>query len=374
VTSIYNTLIASAFILLIVNPFLINDAGFELSYASVIGIIALQRPVYEMFSFKGWIPDRLWSITAVTIAAQVGTFPLAIYYFRQFPVYFILSNLIVIPLSSVVIYTGIAYLLISPVTMLCSWLAKFISATARIMILTVSRIEELPMSTISGISIRLIQCLLIYALIISLFLLWRNKKHNLLFISLTILFIISLTFYTRNLKCREQHMIIVYDIPGASAYDLIMDRSHVFIGDSSLINDKKKIDRFVKACWTGHLLKRSDTIILDNQSGKRSNALTGMNFFYYEDFIQFMDKRIVIIDKDFRKSHSWREKMKVDLIIVRQNADIAMNEINDLFDARYIVNDSSNSPWKIKKWKEGVSPFEKSVYSVSEIGAFILSW
>jgi competence protein ComEC len=374
VTSIYNTLIASAFILLIVNPFLINDAGFELSYASVVGIIALQKSVYELFSFKWWIPDRLWSITAVTIAAQIGTFPLAIYYFRQFPVYFILANLIVIPLSSVIIYAGIVYLMISPVTVLCSWLAQFISAIARIMILTVSRIEELPLSTISGISITLIQCLFMYALIISLFLLRRNKKHNFIFISLIILFIISLTFYARNLKCQEQHRIIIYDIPGASAYDLIMDRSHVFIGDSSLINDKRKIDRFVKACWTGHLLKRSDTIILENKTGKRSKGIPDMNFYYNEDFIQFMDKRIVIIDKDFRKSHSWREKMKVDLIIVRQNADIAMNEINDLFDARYIVTDSSNSPWKIKKWKEGVNPSEKLVYSVFEKGAFILTW
>ncbi len=96
-SSIYNTLAASAFFLLIINPNLLFEVGFQLSYIAVLGIVYLQPLIYKRIYTRWWLLDKVWAITAVSIAAQIATLPLTLFYFNQFPVYFMLSNLLVIP-------------------------------------------------------------------------------------------------------------------------------------------------------------------------------------------------------------------------------------------------------------------------------------
>ena len=107
-----NSLAASAFILLCMNPSNLFDIGFLLSYVAVIGIVVLQGPISKMFYSKYKIVNKIWEITSVTIAAQLATAPFTIYYFHQFPIYFWLSNLFMTPISSVVIVGGMILLLI----------------------------------------------------------------------------------------------------------------------------------------------------------------------------------------------------------------------------------------------------------------------
>ena len=84
--SIYNTLAASAFVLLLVDPFLLFDVGFQLSYLAVTGIIFFQPKIYRAWHPPNRLLDYCWKLTAVAIAAQLTTFPISIYYFHQFPV------------------------------------------------------------------------------------------------------------------------------------------------------------------------------------------------------------------------------------------------------------------------------------------------
>ncbi len=69
-TNIYNTLAASAFVLLIYNPYLIMSVGFQLSYLAVLGIVYLQRPLYQLWEIENTLGDWTWKITCVSIAAQ----------------------------------------------------------------------------------------------------------------------------------------------------------------------------------------------------------------------------------------------------------------------------------------------------------------
>ena len=92
-TNIYNTLAASAFFLLCINPYWLWDVGFQLSYAAVLSIVIFQRPIYNIFYCKNKLLDHVWKLNAVTLAAQLLTTPLSIYHFHQFPCYFFLTNL-----------------------------------------------------------------------------------------------------------------------------------------------------------------------------------------------------------------------------------------------------------------------------------------
>ena len=86
----YNILGFTAFVLLVYNPFYIWDVGFQLSFISVFGLIYLQPKIYKWIYVKNKWLDKLWSAVALSLAAQLVTFPLSVYYFHQFPMYFIL--------------------------------------------------------------------------------------------------------------------------------------------------------------------------------------------------------------------------------------------------------------------------------------------
>jgi len=105
--SIYNSLAASAFILLCYNPFYLWDVGFQLSYLAILGIVILQKPIYNLFFIKNKSLNKLWKLTAISLAAQTFTFPICLYYFHQFPTIFLFTNLITVPLSTVILFVEI---------------------------------------------------------------------------------------------------------------------------------------------------------------------------------------------------------------------------------------------------------------------------
>ena len=112
-TNIFNIIFSSAFFLLLVDPFLILDAGFQLSYLAVFGIISIYPVIYKIIVFNNFFLEKVWAISAVSIAAQIATFPISIYYFHQFPNLFLLSNIIVIPLVFTIFILGIGTIALS---------------------------------------------------------------------------------------------------------------------------------------------------------------------------------------------------------------------------------------------------------------------
>jgi competence protein ComEC len=133
-TSIFNTLSAAAFLLLLYNPYLLCDVGFQLSFLAVLSIVYLQPRFVRWFDARNfvldwqrswhsplrqrltrwaaWLANFGWEIIALSVAAQVATFPLGLYYFHQFPFSFLLSNLIAVPISSIAVYIGVVLLVV----------------------------------------------------------------------------------------------------------------------------------------------------------------------------------------------------------------------------------------------------------------------
>ena len=130
-----NTLAFTAIILLIMNPISLFDVGFQLSFVAVAAILILM-PQFEKLFPQGYLLDHplqkwLWSLVAVSCAAQMGVAPLIAYYFERFSTYFLLTNLIVVPAATlilwlsmvVLIFPSLAYLLLYIVGLLNTVLA-----------------------------------------------------------------------------------------------------------------------------------------------------------------------------------------------------------------------------------------------------------
>ena len=111
--SAFNILAFSAILMIVFDPDVIYEVGFQLSYLAVGGILLLQPLILRWWLPSHPILEYIWQLTAVSLAAQVATFPLSVFYFHIFPTYFLIANLFIVPLSFLVLQVGIPMLLLS---------------------------------------------------------------------------------------------------------------------------------------------------------------------------------------------------------------------------------------------------------------------
>lgn len=211
-----NIVSGSALVLLLINPFLIFDIGFQLSYLAVASIILFQSRIYSLFEFKNYLADQVWNITALSLAAQLGTFPLSLLYFHQFPNYFIFTNLVVVPLAAIILYISISIIFLFWIPYISIGLAWILKISLKGMIYTVMQIEHLPFSVISNISYNILQLVLLYIMIIIIACLihLRSRLYFFAFITFFAVFIISLI--GRDIISFKDQFFIVFQQKGAS--------------------------------------------------------------------------------------------------------------------------------------------------------------
>lgn len=203
----YNIISFAAFCLLIYDPFLIWDVGFQLSFLAVLGLIYLQPKIQNWWHPQNkWI-DKLWGIIAMSLAAQLITFPLSIYYFHQFPIYFLMSNLFIMLPVALLMYLGLGILLgrfelLAPTF---EWLVKFTNSG-------LNYIADLPLSSLSAIWINrtelLILCIALCCFTVALS---SFKKRILLFSVACFMVFQSFVVYDM-LEAIHQKKIIVFNI------------------------------------------------------------------------------------------------------------------------------------------------------------------
>lgn len=101
-------LLAAGFIQLTVSPGSIHDIGFQLSYAAMAGIAFIFPWLKNIWPEGTKGPMKwIWNSAAMSISCQITTGPLAYLYFGTFPQYFLLTNLIALPLTAIIIPSAI---------------------------------------------------------------------------------------------------------------------------------------------------------------------------------------------------------------------------------------------------------------------------
>lgn len=240
-TNIYNTLALSAFVLILINPLIIYEVGFQLSYAAVTAIVFFQPKIVSVFKIKQAILRYLWELSAVSLAAQVGTFALSIYYFHQFPVYFLLTNLLVIPLAGVIIYSAFAFFITSIVPPLHLLFAFLLKVETSIMIKGIEWIEQLPAALIANIWIDQFTLISLFLLIIAIASTMQGHRlirlQPVLIASIFLLVLLNV----KLIKQMRQSMIIVYQTYDGQLMSLIHGRDHFYYCDSDSISRHQQI-------------------------------------------------------------------------------------------------------------------------------------
>ncbi|HLC82907.1 MAG TPA: ComEC/Rec2 family competence protein, partial [Bacteroidia bacterium] len=359
-TNIYNTLAASALFLLLINPYLIMEVGFQLSYLAVIGIVYIQPKIYEWFEFDNWLLDQVWMITAVSIAAQIATFPLGLHYFHQFPNYFLLSNLIVIPVSTLIIYVGIALFSFSTIPLFVKYLAIVFTWLIWFLNVSVKWIESLPYSLLQGISISVFETWLLYGLIILFLFYLSNRKYYFLIYSLSFCVFILISQVVEQQIQFNQKKIVVYNVAKTTAIDFVNSKQNVLLTDSVFAKNDSRLLFHVKHNWWDLGMNNSQII---------SENFTTENLIVKSNFIQFFDKRLFVLNKviKFKKKHS--KKLNLDYLVISNNTKMRIEDVQQMFRVKMFVFDSSNSEYKIKKWKEECEELNQEYCSTMDAGA-----
>lgn len=256
-TNIYNTLSVSAFCLLLYDPFLIMSVGFQLSYLAVVGIVYLQPPLYKCWEPTSKLLDEIWKVTSVSIAAQVATFSLGLLYFHQFPNYFLISNLLVIPLSFVVLVSGLALLAFSFSHALAGCIGFVLTWSIKIMNGVVFYIETLPWSRLEDVYITSFQCLLLSAMVVVIILLLKYKRRFYLYTGVVIVFVFSFSQWVIFYEKVNTKTVTVYNIPHHFAMDFFDRGVACLVADSSLYSDASKIKFHVQPNRILHRIHRT---------------------------------------------------------------------------------------------------------------------
>lgn len=172
---VLNTLTGSFLLLMILNPYWITETGFQLSYLAVFGIMSMHPLLVIQIEFQQLWLHRIWELVSVSLCAQVITVPVGLYYFGQFPDYFLLSNLVIIPISTLAIYGGILVLVTSAIPCAGYWIAWAESKLIYLLNALTEFLGGLPGAVSYPGKISLLNCCLLY-LILYAFIQWLQRK------------------------------------------------------------------------------------------------------------------------------------------------------------------------------------------------------
>ena len=350
-TSIYNTLAGSAFLLLLYDPFLIMSVGFQLSYFAVLGIVAIHRPLYQWFEPDNAFVDWIWNITCVSIAAQLAIFSLGLLYFHQFPLYFLFSNLFVIPGAIAVLVTSLMVLATSFIPVIASMLGELLTFIIQALNFGVFTIERIPNSLIENLYITTSQCWLLILTLVFVLLLYYFKKSGYLYGALMCLVLYSANQWYHHFTEVRQNQFIVYNIPGNWGIEWISGGNSNFICDDQLATDKQRIRFHVLPNRLHNGVKKIHTEVMDSSIPVK--------------VFQWKDKTIGVVNGTIT---SWPQKIKVDYLVVGNNAFRSFEQIQGTIYFDQLILDSTNTPYIAKNIKKQGA---LKVHSVIHDGAFI---
>lgn len=235
-----NSVLASAFVLILIKPSVIFDAGFLLSYSAVIYIISFYQDFYLKLQCKNWLSDKIWQSAVITIVAQAGTLPLTIMLFNRFPTYFIITNILIVPLSNLLIIIGCLVPLLYPVKLLSHFMALFLNYLTGLTELLTAKAAALPLSTIENIGMTNIECMLMTLVIFMLtFYLLKRKSVSVIYPIITIMLLVS-AGTIKEINTRTTNELIVYNIAGTTTYAIRTGKVLNLYSDTSLISSDVK--------------------------------------------------------------------------------------------------------------------------------------
>lgn len=347
----YNTIFMSAFLMLLINPNLLFNVGFQLSYSAVLSIIYFQPKISKLFHFRNKPVKWIWDLTSVSIAAQLGTVPFTLYYFQTFPNYFLLANMVAIPAATLILYLAIILLAVSFIPILSTVIAFLLKIVLRILNTAVVFIMHLPYST-SNIAINELQAILIILTIFLFGYYFYSKKYFPLIAGLSCI----LTIFAINVHIKyetlQSQKIIVYTGNRNTHVNFIDGRENLVY-----TSDYGELYKIASSFW--------------NNKKLQTPRLINEHYSFHDGYIYFNGLRIMVLEDDFSRTHTAKEPLDIDYLIIGNGLKPRIGQLLECMQPRNIITDKTITPWYTNQIKEACEERNINFHSTRLSGAFV---
>ena len=346
--NVYHTLLVSALILLLINPNFLFDIGFQLSFSAVFFIVYL-HPIYQkLFRPRSKIAQYLVAFIGTSISAQLGTFPIAAYYFHQTSGLFLAGNLVMIAASYGMIWGGmISLLLVEFHFQFAFWILLF-NRFIEICNDYISWLSGFDAFVFENISFTFFEVVLILMGIIFLKIIWKKSTFKMIVIGLGFLFIFQFQQMIRTYELSQKKEIIVFHQTRNSVIGVRNGtRLDVYVQN---ISDSVNLKKYLV---NPYVIKEEIRKVEIKELDKNHHA------FYYKSnhSIYFEGKHLIWTD-----GNSISFPIKSDYVLIQHNSTQNLDSISPKTE---IILDGSNYPNHLKN-------VEVPIWKTREKGARII--
>ena len=362
--NLFNILACSAMAILMIDPLLIMDVGFQLSYLAVAGIGTLNQYIDHWLPRENKIVDFLWKMVAMSLAAQIATFPLTTFYFHQFPLYFLAANIVVIPAAGIILHLGIAIIVLQWIPVMAVLTGDVIRWITYLMNEFILHIQSLPAATIHLPYTDFFQMLLTGIFIVSATNFFISHLKKWLFAAALCVSCLLTIHCLRVCSVFQQNTFTVYAFKKSGALEFRSENEAAMFRYAGSISNADSV--YLQQHW------RLNNIV-PVFSGKTSGVLEGKvnaQLSHYGSFFQFGDYKIALISNPLPKRSAAR-KLKVDALLISGNPSLSIKDLTNYFESSAIIFDGSNSSYHISKWQEEANRLGLATHDVTKDGAFI---
>lgn len=197
----FSALTLTAFIMLIYQPMYLFDVGFQLSFMAVLGIFLFYPLIDSLFVVRNKIVAYLWNIISLSLAAQLATLPLILYYFGTFPVYFLLSNLVVAPIAVFILSATLLALALGVFPVAANFVVQGLDFAVRTLNEVMEQIQHWSGAQITSVYLSVWQTWLLAVAIVTLwrYVVCRSARRLIVFLLTVNVLIVSFLWKQREL-------------------------------------------------------------------------------------------------------------------------------------------------------------------------------
>ncbi|RDC62220.1 ComEC/Rec2 family competence protein [Adhaeribacter pallidiroseus] len=369
-SNMYNILAATAFALLVYNPYFLLDVGFQLSFAAVLGIVLWQPRFNSLIDMDNWLGKKLWEGVTASVAAQLATIPLALYYFHQFPVYFLVANLFAVLISEFILYVGFGLLAFSWFPGAGQLLGQVMGWLLDGMNYVVLLMEKWPMAIIESISLSMAQAWMLAGafLLATWFMLYRHKLFLVAF-AITVACYSALQLAKMQSQHRQQ-LWVVYNLKNTSGLGFIQGKQATLLADSAVLANKNNFTYNIQPHWYQLGIQKTHYITLPNTPPSIIPSFTtpAGNL-----GLVWRGLRIFIVQYPEQFTAALSARLPFDYVLLRQNVRVEPANLQEVFQFKSLILDSSNKPWYRQLINQKCRRQQIPIYDVSKQGAFVYS-
>jgi competence protein ComEC len=343
-----NTLVAAAIILLLGDPAWLFSVGFQLSFAAVLSILIFYQPIYRLWPQSGWMGNRSWQAVSASIAAEVLTAPLVIYYFHNFPLVFILANLLSVVLVGLFALIGgmaiIALCWIPPLARVIGWT---ITQCVSFFNMAIRWLQQVSPNALQFLQINAVELVLLYLLIAGLGICWLTKEKRAWWLALPAACTLMLLFSVDTYQALSQQKLVVYNNGRNELVELIDGKHSIPLAGELAENYN------TRAAHTGwHAWKTSEA-----REENPVHVINGQTVFLLKD----------------TTIQAYALSFPVDVLVVcRSLRSLQVRRILQAFSPKEVVLAQRPSKDHLQRWKDSCVAHNAHLYNVAEDGAFIM--